>query len=96
VPTGLDETEEQSFVIEFRQLGTDRLQQLMEGNQDDESLLRELIAGWEGVGDEEGNPLPCTQDNLARLAKIPYVRRPIMEAFWQAMAGDSERSRQGN
>jgi hypothetical protein len=44
------------------------------------ALARYAVLDWEGVGDGEGQPLPCTPDNIARLMDLDEMAT----AFWRA------------
>ncbi len=55
-------------------------------------LLQRVLTGWEGVQDETGEPLPCTPDNIARLIRIGYVGSVIVEAYFRALTGRTEKN----
>jgi hypothetical protein len=44
------------------------------------ALARYAVLEWDGVGDRDGNPLPCTPENLALLMDLDEMAT----AFWRA------------
>ena len=44
------------------------------------ALARYAVLEWEGVGDVNGEPLPCTPENVARLIDLDEMAT----AFWRA------------
>ena len=62
-------------------------QQFAERRIGEADFARAVVVGWDGVGDEAGDPLPFTAENLRRLVAIPYVRRAIVWAYLQAVDG---------
>lgn len=53
-----DAFEEASFVARFKALTRTEIEKIQEGKPDDRVFLRTILAGVEGIGDENGNPLP--------------------------------------
>jgi hypothetical protein len=39
------------------------------------------ILNWEGIGDPDGNPLPCNADNVAALLDDPRAFAAFQEAY---------------
>lgn len=75
-----------AFDVEFRRAPkaeTDRiLHEAAEGALTDEQLVARLVVGWSGVEDVDGEPLPFSQENLARLLGCYYqVPRAIARAW---------------
>lgn len=45
-----------------------------------------LIKGWEGLEDEDGNPLPCTKENIIAVCEAyPSVHALLVEALYEAV-----------
>lgn len=45
----------------------------------DADLAVVLVAGWEGVEDDAGNPLPCTAETVREaVTEYPHLRRRIL------------------
>lgn len=49
-------------------------------DQNHVDLLAEvLVVDWSGITDREGNPLPCTKDNVRMLMReLPSLRRDVL------------------
>ena len=59
--------------------------------QSGDDWLKSRIAGWKDVGDQDGNPLPFTAENLDRFMAIDYVRTSIANAYVEAVNGAQAR-----
>lgn len=55
-------------------------------------LLQQVILGWTGVHDEDGEPLDCTPENVARLCRIGYVATALTQAYFRALTGRAEKN----
>lgn len=49
--------------------------------------LREILIGWEGVVDEDGNPAPFDDGVRDQLLDLPWNRMAIIQAYNGAMLG---------
>ncbi len=47
----------------------------------DQALLKEAVAGWDGILDEDGKPIPCTPENIARVSERPYFASAAVGAY---------------
>ncbi len=52
-----------------------------------EPLLNEALIGWDGVGGEDGEPLPFSDENRRRLLGVGYVATAVLDAYLEAIAG---------
>jgi hypothetical protein len=71
-------------VIEFRHKGATAIQKWMASAPDrqDVELLDEVIAGWSGVMDEGGAPVPYSLGNLAILLEnYPAAKWELLAAY---------------
>ena len=100
-PVGVDEKgrpdyETHRIFVTFRSLPLDEAAEAMDPSAEDGSrsrpLMQRVIADWRGVGDESGDPLPCTPDNVARLCRIGYVAAALTEAYFRALTGRAEKN----
>ena len=91
VPHDMGKTERQTFVMEFKQLSVSETKDLIEEAQNerisDEDMLRRYVLGWDGIVDEDGNPLDFTTSNLEAVMDVPYVRKAVMAAFIEDVFG---------
>lgn len=44
-------------------------------------LMREVLAGWEGVVDEDKQPIEFTDEAREALMAVPYIRAAFVEAY---------------
>lgn len=57
-----------------------------------DAYLRDIVVGWEGVIDDQGEPIPFNSANLDRLIDLPFARQALLETYNSAMMG----ARRGN
>lgn len=78
------------FEAEFLRLSQPDVESLLakirEGELDDAGFCREVMVGWKGVSDAEGE-LDFTPVNLDTLLAIYPVSRCIVEGFFASLAG---------
>lgn len=59
-----------------------------EAMQASDARLRTKILGWDGIVDAEtGVPVPFSEDTLAALLQVPYVRKAFANGLWGASQG---------
>ena len=78
------ETVEHEIAVHFRVLPADEFRAL--SRQGDEPLLQRLIADWEGVHGTEGEPMPCTQENIRLWAGMPYFVLGVVGGYEERFA----------
>jgi len=83
--------------VEFRRLPQSRITELVQqaraaerGRDDDAALddreaAREIIAGWDGVVDDSGKPIPFSEAALGQLLEIPTVAGQIVQAWFESL-----------
>jgi hypothetical protein len=52
---------------------------------DDREAAREIIAGWDGVVDDAGKPVPYSEAALVQLLEIPTVAGQIVTAWFESL-----------
>lgn len=52
--------------------------------------LASLISDWEGVQDEQGKPLPCTEENKLEVLDIGYMLSGLLGAMAKIQSGEAE------
>ena len=92
IPADGGKTLKATFDAEFVLLNQDAIDATLADAGDDVEFICNVVVGWSGVQDEEGNELPFSHDACRRMAKIPYVRRAMMKAFWDATLGAVEKN----
>lgn len=84
-----------TFDAVFRRLSQPEIDALLErvkeGALSDAGFVREVVAGWRGVADENGE-LEFTEANLDRLLEIFPVAGCIVEGFFASIAGAKQKN----
>ena len=78
-------TERHGMDVRFRLLADAEVDALVVDSQ--AALLERALAGWDGVEDHDGTPLPCTPENVTRLCGVAYWRRAVVNAYMRFVAG---------
>lgn len=73
------------FTAHFAYLPADEIGPASEAG--DEAFVARVLVGWDGVQDEHGEPLPFSAEARAALIQIPYVRRALVMAWHEFIAG---------
>ena len=47
----------------------------------DQALLKAAVAGWDGILGEDGEPIPCTPENIGIVAERPYFASAAVNAY---------------
>lgn len=71
------------FEAKFKRLDRESLNRVM-ATPDDLAVMRENLLGWRGVVNDDGNPLPFTDDNRAALLNLWPVLPAMAKAFVEA------------
>ena len=78
--------QEQSFTARFRTLSRSRTQTLADSG--DQAFLTEVLIGWHGITDIQGNPIPYDRQRCAQLIAIPYIATALIRAYFEALDGE--------
>ena len=92
---------EQSFDAQFKQLPQTRINEIQvlvqkpvkaiqEGIEDtsgitDQSIANEVLAGWEGIEDGEGAPVPFSNKSKKQILEIPMLASAIIESYFDSL-----------
>jgi hypothetical protein len=103
VPTDGGKYEKQTFDAEFKRLPQSRINEIQtevqarirsaekgeafESDISDISIADEVLAGWAGVVDDEGEEVPFSATSKAQLLNIPGLAGSIIEAYFESVAG---------
>ncbi|MGB0747185.1 MAG: hypothetical protein ACPGO3_00420 [Magnetospiraceae bacterium] len=85
-----------SFTAHFRVLTYSEQEEILERNPGgaDFQILKTALVGWgDDLQDEEGQPIPFTDDTLRAILDIPYIRMAMYRAF---IAGNTGTGRTKN
>lgn len=90
LPANNGSFEKQTFDGEFKRLTDSRLKEIQAkvaaGEITDAEFVREVMVGWKGVSDE-GEDVPFSEGNLARMLEIPGTAGAIITAVIESLSG---------
>lgn len=73
------------FDVRFKRVSQERIDEVAEQiateTLDPHALLRELVVGWDGIVNDDNEPLPYSQEALGRLLNVPGASRAILRAW---------------
>lgn len=52
--------------------------------QRENEFLSDVLLGWDGITDEDGQPLAFNEDSLLAVIDLPEVRRALFDAFFDS------------
>jgi hypothetical protein len=78
------------FDAQFKRLGRKEFAKLAEKGELE--LLQSVLAGWDGITDEEGNAVPFSNAMMKEFADDPYWIRGVLKAYTETFDG----AREGN
>lgn len=95
--------EKQTFDVEFKRLPQARINKLQievqarikasqrneatDESISDQSIAEELLIGWSGVLDEDGDEVPYTESMKQQLLDIPTMASAIIVAYFDSLTG---------
>lgn len=84
-----------TFKAEFAYLEQDEIDEVLENarqGRDNADLCARAWVGWKSdLVDQDGAPLPYSEENKAMLLQIPYVRGAVLDAFVKSIGGEGAR-----
>lgn len=90
-PTDGGKTERQTFDAEFTRMSQTRINEiraLIEKNEiTDTELAAEVLVGWQGVNDGNGDAVPFTEGSRDRLLDVPLVAGAVVMAWLGSLTG---------
>ena len=83
--------EKHTFDAEFKRVTQTRIREIGEHIENQEitevDLLNEVLLGWDGINDEDGNPIKFSQKALQQVIDVPMLATDISKAFFNSIAG---------
>ena len=83
--------ERQAFDAEFNRLPQSRIREIGElidsGEVTDASVAAEVLVGWSGVNDSNGDPIPFSQKALEQMLDVPMLAAAIVLAYFNSLSG---------
>ena len=80
----------QSRINEIQLLANNRVKALERGDDvgdgiSDLSIADEILVGWDGIVDGDGEPVPFSKGSKAQLLDVPFMAGAIIEAFFDSL-----------
>ena len=101
LPANGGKRERQTFDAEFKRLPQSRINEIQELVQkrlkatergeepavdiSDQSIAEEILVGWEGIVDGDGEPVPFSQTSKAMLLDVPMMAPALINAFFESL-----------
>jgi hypothetical protein len=77
--------ETESFDAIFKRIGRSEFAKLVD--KGDADLIDRVLAGWEGIKDEDGKDIPYTKAALKDMLDDPYFARGIIKSYLESLEG---------
>jgi hypothetical protein len=91
IPIDGGKYERSTFKGKFKRITQSRAREMAtsvgDGDTTEVDVCREVLIGWEGITDDQGEPEAFSQSKLNQLLEIPLVANAIGEAFFESMFG---------
>ena len=85
----------ETFNAIFKRISQERYNEIArlqdEEGLSNEDVVREIMVGWSGMQDKEGNELPYTASRLNKILDVFGVAGYILKAFGEAYTGGLKR-----
>lgn len=83
--------QKETFNGEFLRVSTTRFEQMLEalrqGELNDRQIAEEVLVGWSGISDEQGQPVPFSTGQRTQLLEVPGILRGVVSAFIDSTTG---------
>ena len=76
-----------TFKGKFRILKHADYQSLVQKKKDDFHLIQEIMVGWSGITDDDGNEVTFNTDTLKEMCEYSFVRTGILRAYTDLHVG---------
>lgn len=86
-PTNGGNVESHEFTGKFKILPNSKFQELLSKAKNDAEVISEILVGWEGLTDENGNALDYDPAIIVELCEYPFIRNAIFRSYGEASAG---------
>ena len=101
LPANGGKREKQTFEAEFKRLPQSRINEIqvlaqqrvkaaergedLENGISDQSIADEVLVGWDGIVDGDGEPVPFSKASKAQLLDVPMLASALIEAFFESL-----------
>lgn len=90
-PVDGGKTDRQTFDAEFKRMTQTRINEIREkierNETSDTELAREVLTGWDGVNDGNGDAVPFTERSRDQLLDVPLVASAVVLAWLGSLTG---------
>jgi hypothetical protein len=81
----------EQFTARFKRLPQAELDELMNGAKEgaisDAELAAKVLAGWDGIADSDGEPIPYNDTTREQVLDVFPVRPSIIAAWFESLTG---------
>jgi hypothetical protein len=85
VPVDGGKFKKETFTAVFKKMSRSAFNDLIE--QGDDALISEIVEGWEGIKDEDGDEIEYSDATRDELFDDPYVLRAVINAYTESLLG---------
>ena len=85
VPVDGGKFKKETFTAIFKKMSRSAFNDLVE--QGDDALIAEIVEGWEGIKDEDGDDIEYCRETRDQLFDDPYVLRAVVSAYTESLLG---------
>jgi hypothetical protein len=101
LPANGGKRERQTFDAEFKRLPQSRINEIQEQVQKrikaaergedalegitDQSIADEILVGWDGIVDGDGEPVPFSKSSKAQLLDVPMLAGALISAYFESL-----------
>lgn len=107
MPADGGKREKQSFEAEFKRLPQSRIAEIQAQAQklvkaaeageqldgiSDVTVADEVLVGWSGILDEDGEEVPYTETNKAILLEVPLMAASLVQAYFASLTDEKRKN----
>ncbi len=90
VPVDGGKFKKETFTAIFKKMSRSAFNELID--EGDDALVDQIIEGWEGIKDEDGEDVPFCAGTKKELFDDPYVLRALIESYTDSITGATEKN----
>lgn len=90
VPVDGGKFKKEAFTAIFKKMSRSAFNDLIEAG--DDALIDQIVEGWEGVKDEDGDEFEYNDENKIALFDDPYVLRAVITAYTDSVTGSQAKN----
>src|SRR6059058_3658975 len=77
-----------SFDCVFRRIPQSKIKEMVSNTgMNDAEFVREVLVGWKGIKDEQGQEIPFSELSLEEILDVPGLSGAIATAYLESIAG---------